>query len=122
MKINLRFVCQILSFSLSALFVSCSTGVVPMGRDTYMISGSSPGLINSATVRAKLLREADAWCRQRGLIMLPLNFGGVDAVLGQKMANAEVTFRAVRPGDPEDRRVNYERAVDRHEVIEIRNR
>lgn len=109
-------------FLLSGLLLGCSTGVVPMGRDTYMIAGSSPGLIGTATVRARLLREADSWCRKRGLVMVPLNYSGRDAVLGGDWANSEVIFRAVPPSDPENHRVRYERAADRHEVIEVRHR
>ena len=101
---------------------ACSSGVVPMGRDTYMISGSSPGLIGAGSVKAKLLRQADSWCRQRGLVMVPLNNSGSDAVVGGQWANAELSFRAVRPGDVEDKRNRMERAPDHYQVLEIRNR
>jgi len=93
-----------------------------MGRDTYMISGSSPGLIGSGSVRAKLLRQADEWCRKRGLVMVPVNFSGHDAVVGGQWANAEVTFRAVPPSDAENKRPTYERAPDYHEVITVQQR
>lgn len=104
------------------IFVSCSSGVVPMGRDTYMISGSSPGLIGTGTVRAKLLKQADAWCRSQGLVMVPLNYSGSDAVVGGQWANSEVIFRAVPPSDAENIRMRYERGADHHQVIEIRKR
>jgi hypothetical protein len=107
---------------LSIVLAGCSTGVVPMGRDTYMIAGSSPGLVQSATIRARLLREADSWCRKQGLVMVPLNYSGREAVIGSHCANSEVIFRAVPPTDAENQRVRYERGVDRHEVLEIRNR
>ena len=93
-----------------------------MGRDTYMISGSTPGMVSSATVRARLLREADKWCRQNGLVMIPVSYGGQDAVVGQHTANAEVIFRAVPPSDPDNARPRYERQPDHHEMITIQQR
>lgn len=92
-----------------------------MGRDTYMISGSSPGLIGSGNVRAKLLREADEWCRKRGLVMVPVNYSGSDAVVMGKWANAEVMFRAVPASDFENKRPTFERGPDHHQMITIRN-
>jgi hypothetical protein len=87
-----------------------------------MISGSSPGLIGSASVRAKLLKQADKWCRDRGLVMVPISYGGSDAVVGGQWASAEVIFRAVRPEDAENIRPNWERAPDHHQAITIQSR
>jgi hypothetical protein len=110
----------LLCVMIAFLFVGCSSGVVPMGRDTYMISGSQPGLIGTGTVRARLLREADQWCRTRGLVMVPVSYTGSDAIAGQKMANAEVIFRAVSNSDYENKRPTFERGPDHHELITIR--
>ncbi len=87
-----------------------------------MISGSSPGLIGTGTVRAKLLKQADEWCRQRGLVMVPVNFSGSDAVYGGQWANAEVIFRAVPASDYENKRPTYERAPDHHQMLTIQER
>lgn len=108
-------------FLVSTAFVlsSCATGVTPMGRDTYTISGSSPGLINQGAVKAKLLRRADDWCRKRGLVMVPLNSMGNDAVVGGKWASCELIFRAVPPNDPENKRPTFGRMPDHHEEITI---
>jgi len=103
--------------TIAALLTSCSTGVVPMGKDTYMISGMSPGMVSAGGVRAKLLREANRWCAKRGLAMVPLSYSGQGAVIGQRAANAEIIFRAVPPNDPENKRPNPERQADYHEVI-----
>ncbi len=93
-----------------------------MGRDTYMISGTSFGLVNSGAARAKLLRQADKWCRERGLVMIPVSYSGQDAIYGQRPASAEVIFRAVPPSDPENARPKYEREPDHHEMITIKQR
>jgi len=119
MKIKLV---HLLIISTAFALASCSTGVVPMGRDTYMISGMSPGLVNSGAVRAKLLRQADKWCKEKGLVMIPVSYSGQDAVYGQQAANAEVVFRAVPPSDPENMRPKYERTPDHHEMITIQQR
>ena len=104
------------------LLSGCSTGVVPLGRDTYMISGSQPVLVGSGVVRARLLREADAWCRKQGLVMVSLNWTGHDAVFGRMPANADLTFRAMPASNYENQRPNMERAVDYHQIVEVRNR
>jgi hypothetical protein len=91
-----------------------------MGQDTYMISGSQPGLIGSGVVRASLLKKADAWCRERGLVMVPVNYTGSDAVFGGQWANAEVVFRAVPRSDRENVRPNFERAPDHHQMLTVR--
>lgn len=106
----------------TAMVACSSTGVVPMGRDTYMITGSTAGFTTESAVRARLLREADKWAKERGLVMVPLGFEGNDAVPGQRMASSEVIFRAVTPQDYENIRPTYERAPDHHQVIEIRQR
>jgi hypothetical protein len=123
MRFGLKtFLARSVLFLMSGVLFGCSTGVVPMGRDTYMIAGSSPGLVQSATIRARLLREADSWCRKQGLVMVPLNYSGREAVIGSNCANSEIIFRAVPPTDAENQRIRYERAADRHEVIEVRHR
>jgi hypothetical protein len=68
-----------------------------MGQNTYMISGSSPGLIGQGAVKAKLLQQADKWCRSKGLVMIPLDSTGHDAVYMGNLANSEVTFKALPP-------------------------
>ncbi len=98
-----------------------STGVVPMGRDTYMISGSQPSLTsfsNSGALKARLLRQANDWCRNNGLVMIPLNYEGFDGA----SITAEIIFRAVPANDLENIRPNFQRAPDHHQVISIRDR
>ena len=92
----------------------CSSGVVPMGRDTFMISGTQPGLIGAGTVRASLLKKADKWCRERNLVMVPLSSSGTDAVFGGQWANAELVFRAVPHGDRENIRPGVQGSTGIH--------
>jgi hypothetical protein len=107
--VNKRKVKATILVALSALLVAgCSSGVVPMGRDTYLISGTQPGLIGAGTVRANLLKKAEKWCKERNLVMVPLSSSGADAVFGGQWANAEVVFRAVPHGDRENIRPSAE--------------
>jgi hypothetical protein len=52
--------------------------------------------------------------------MVPVSYTGSDAIAGQKMANAEVIFRAVANSDYENKRPSFERGPDHHELITIR--
>ena len=104
---------------LSILAAGCvSSGVVPRGRDTYMISKSGTAIGSGYSLKSDLYREADAWCRARGLVMVPLSESSVDGIAGTRRASAEVVFRAVKPGDAEDERSNLKPVPDT--VIEVR--
>lgn len=109
-----------LLLSVAALFVAgcVSSGVIPRGRDTYMISKSGTAVGSGSSIKADLYREADAWCRARGLVMVPLSESSVDGIAGTRRASAEIVFRAVPPGDAEDARTNLRAVPDT--VIEIR--
>jgi hypothetical protein len=91
------------------MLAACSTGVVPAGPQTYMISRSGVGLQSGSAVKAGLYREADEWCRTRGLVMMPVSTDMRDAVYGQHPASAEMTFRALPAGDAELKRPTIEK-------------
>jgi hypothetical protein len=84
----------------TAILAACtSTGVVPMGGNTYMIAGSRPGFIGTGEVKASLIKEASAWCAKRGLVMIVVDATGHDGVAGHNAANADVTFKALSPAE-----------------------
>ena len=74
-----------------------STGVVSLGKDTYMIAGSQPGFVGTGEVKARLIRQASKWCAERNLVMQVVDATGVDGVAGHNEANANVTFKALSP-------------------------
>ena len=87
------------------LLAGCTTGVVPAGPNTYMISVTEgPGLTNGGAAKARTLREADEWCRKRGLVMVPVESEQHGTQPFGRYAGAELTFRALKPGDPEIKR------------------
>lgn len=89
----------IFSFILS----SCaSSGVVPIGRDTFMITKqSSTGFHSGASVKADLYKESYEFCMKKGLQFQPVKENSKDGVPGYAFANAEVIFRCLNANDVE---------------------
>jgi hypothetical protein len=95
----------ILALTAAVLLIGCSTGVVPAGPDTFMVSVTEgPGLTNGGAAKAKTYREASLWCAKRGLIMVPIASNTHPTQPFGRYAGSELTFRALKPGDPEIKR------------------
>jgi hypothetical protein len=92
-----------------AMFSGCASSVVPAGPDTYMISTTEVGLTQGGRAKAAAYRKADEWCRKRGLVMVPIAVDQHAAEPFGRYGGAELTFRALPPGDPEIRRNNVEK-------------
>ena len=86
----------------AAAAVSCASGgPVPMGRDTYQLSGTGAWSWSSgAALKGDMFREADTFCRGQGKQMQPVNTASNDGSF-QRFAQAELQFRCLAPGDPE---------------------
>lgn len=79
------------------LLVGCqSTGVVPTGQDSYYIGkkDGSPGLGVSLGNKAAVYREADTFCRQKGLQVRTLNESITPASPG-RLGSTELQFKCV---------------------------
>ena len=89
------------SLLFAALVVGCaSSGVVPIGQDTFMISKqSSTGYHSAGSVKAEIFTEANAYCLGQGKSLQPVSDSGVDGVPGRSFANAELIFRCLMSGD-----------------------
>ncbi|WP_431144929.1 hypothetical protein [Pseudomonas alvandae] len=101
---------RLLLISTSALFmVGCSgPGVVPMGRDTYMIAkDGSFTAFSGGAVKAELYQQANGFCEGKGKQLMPLKDSSIDKGYGRH-ANAEVQFRCLDANDPELRRPTME--------------
>jgi hypothetical protein len=91
-----------------SLFSGCtSSGVIPAGPDTYMISAGGAGF-STGGVRARTYRNAQKFCDERGLVFVPVSFDAQEGVYGRRVPTADLVFRALRPGDPEIHRPNLE--------------
>jgi hypothetical protein len=90
-------------FSVVVLLTGCaSSGVVPMGQDTFMISKqSSTGFHSASSVKADIYKEGSEYCASQGKEFQPVNDHGVDGVPGRSFASAEVQFRCLSKGDAE---------------------
>lgn len=94
----------------------CGASVVPAGPDTYMIATTEIGLTQGGRAKAEAYRKADEWCRARGLVMVPIAVDQHSAEPFGRYGGAEMTFRALRPGDPEIKRINVEKPDFTHRI------
>jgi len=84
------------------LFGCASSGPVPIGQDTFMITKqSSTGFHSGASVKAEIYREANEYCMKTGKQLQPVSDRQVDGVPGRSYANAEITFRCLLQSDSE---------------------
>lgn len=106
--------CSYVVALLSTLVTACgSTGVVPMGRDTYMVANKSATVFASgAQMKAELYREGNRFCASQGKEFMPVSASSVDGAVGRNAANAELQFRCLTAGDPELGRPTMEPTPD----------
>lgn len=95
--------------TIALLIAGCSgPGVVPMGRDTYMIAkDGSFTTFGGAAVKAELYQEANTYCEKKGKQLMPVKEASRDSGYG-RYANAELQFRCLDVNDPELRRPTME--------------
>jgi hypothetical protein len=86
---------------MAALIVGCTTssGVVAAGPDTYKISRTEWGLRSSGFVKAAAIKEANAYCKERGKAIMVIKTVESDSEDGSKPA-AEVYFKCLATNDP----------------------
>jgi len=93
--------------TLGVLLSGCTSGIIPAGPDTYMVSASGAGF-STGGVRAATYQKANRFCQERGLVMVPVSFDAQGGVYGRRPPTADLVFRALKPGDPEIKRPNVE--------------
>src|SRR5208282_1912608 len=85
----------------TALISGCtSSGVVPMGQNTYMISKSVWGFTGPAPIKAAELKEADDYCKKQGKVLRVTKTVEIAIKFGSTPAT-EVYFKCLDPNDPE---------------------
>ena len=102
-------------------FAGCaSTGAIPVGQDTYMLSKqSATGFQSAVGIRADVLKEANEFASSKGRVMVIRSLISKDGVPGRSYATVELVFKTVRPDDPEAAS-SIERGPDT--IIERRSR
>lgn len=105
-------------FTVCVLAGCQSTGVVPMDQDSYMIGkkDGSPGVGVSLSNKADVYREANAFCREKGLEVKTLHVTTTPSLPGQ-LGSTELQFRCVPHGGVAQPLVSEPNAT-----IEIRHR
>lgn len=84
----------------SFVLIGCaSTGVIAVDQDSYMIGkkDGAPGLGVSLSNKAEVYREANDFCRAKGLEVKTLQVTTTPARLAQ-LGSTEIHFRCVAPG------------------------
>jgi hypothetical protein len=108
-----------ISLLLASIVAGCSTGIFPAGPDTYMLSRDVTGFESVGVVKGKLYQQAADWCQKRGLVMVPISSDSREPRIGRGVGSVELYFRALKPGDPDIKRVNPEKP-DTTQRIEVR--
>jgi hypothetical protein len=85
----------------SCVIATGTTDIVPIGKDTYML-GRPGGFFtrSGGEVKSQLFRDANAFCRNRGLNLMPVSTSERDTGIAT-YANAEIQFRCLVEGDPD---------------------
>lgn len=104
------------------VLIGCaSSGPIPIGQDTFMITKqSTTGFHSGASVKAEIYREANEYCVKTGKQLQPVSDRQVDGVPGKAFANAEITFRCLLQSDSELNRPTPKPAPN--VIIENRNK
>ena len=108
MKLNAYFI-SFITFGLFIFITGCASNVVPAGpNNTYYVSyGPLPIWMSAAKAKAKCYLLASDWCAARDLVMVPVSIEAKDPSFG-RAGSAELTFRALKSGDPDIKRANIE--------------
>jgi hypothetical protein len=96
-----------------------TTGVIPIGVDTYMIgtTGKSPGGFSGTEAKALAFQEAQKFCTDKRRKVQVVNTQQADMRFGVN-ATAELQFMCLTDGDRELVRPKLERTPD--QVIQVR--
>jgi hypothetical protein len=79
------------------LCAGCSSGVFPMGQDTYMVAWR--GTYPEFTLEAKCLKKANKFCEKHGEAMVFVSKSGHDMGFNSQ-SSCEVIFRMVPTNSP----------------------
>ena len=112
MSKNFIFIVATGCFLVSVSGCATSTGIIPMGPDTYTITAESE--FGSGGAKKKALSEANKFAEDAGKYMIPVNVntGGEYDPVGDYHNTYELTFRLVTKNDPEYRRTNLQKTPD----------
>ena len=89
-----------------------NTGVIPAGKDTYMIANKSQtAFATGAEMLAILYQQANDFCKKKGMYFQPIREKSSDGAPYVK-AKGELRFRCLSKHDHDYRRPNMEKEPD----------
>lgn len=112
-----------LIFLLATTVIGCAsttTGVVSIGKDTYMLAmsqGAGTGIRNGTEYKSKAIVEANQYCMNLGKKFQIVSATQNDSAFGV-LAKAEIQFMCLNENDPQLVRPKLNQQADR--IIEVR--
>ncbi len=96
---------KIAVIAVTALLGGCVTtsDIVPMGKDSYMVSGAGTGGLSYGKTMPAALKAANAYCTKQGKFMVPRHTETQGRFNGEA---ADLLFSCVAADDPEYTRPN----------------
>ena len=93
---------QIAWAGLAVLAGCASSGIIPIGGDTYMVTKKSAGglLVSGSQVKADLYVEANEYCGKQGKEVQTVTATAQNAMPFVRMPNAELQFKCVAKAAP----------------------
>ncbi|TCV86655.1 hypothetical protein [Sulfurirhabdus autotrophica] len=89
---------KLLGYVLPIILLSAcasTSGVIPMGSDTYMISRTKKGFETGSKVKADAIKEANEFCSSKGKVIEIVKSTDKDMVPFRTDAQAEIEFKCV---------------------------
>lgn len=106
---------KLLTLSFALLLAACAStnDIVPVGKDTYIVSGwgKSPGGYSGAEVKANAIKEAGKFCAGQGKQIQVVSSTQRDMTFGVN-ATAELQFMCLSPNDADYSRAPVRREAD----------
>jgi hypothetical protein len=89
--------------AVAALAGCASSGVIPVGNGTYMVTKKSAGglFVSGSQVKADLYLEANDYCVRQGKVVDTVSASAQNAIPFARLPNAELQFRCVAQPSPE---------------------
>lgn len=88
------------SIGLFLFLTGCvSSDIISTGPETYTVTASGAGF-STAGVREKVYKKANEFCAKKNLVMVPISFKSRPGELARHPPSADLTFKALKPGDP----------------------
>lgn len=115
-----RILLPIVCVGLSLFLVACSsTGVLPVGENSYMLSKqTATGYQTAVKIRSEVMQEASAYCSKSNKHFVIQDMQSRDGVPGRSYATVSLTFGCYDKSDPIYRASQPKRGADH--VKEIR--